>query len=78
MVKFNDDPAFRQANPWWDTVVKQGLSLMTPMAQTPAWNDMRRLLDQMTTKVMSGQQGVREALAEAARASQTLLDQAAR
>ncbi|HEX2517745.1 MAG TPA: extracellular solute-binding protein, partial [Chloroflexota bacterium] len=33
VVKFNDDPAFKQANPWWDTVVKQGLSLMTPMAQ---------------------------------------------
>ena len=78
VLKINEDPAFRQANPWWDTVVKQGLSLMVPMAQTPAWNVMRTLLDQMTTKVMNGQQGIREALAETARASQTLLDQAAR
>ena len=78
VVKFNDDPAFRQANPWWDTVVKQGLSLMTPMAQTPAWNAMRTVLTQMTTRVLNGQQGVREALAEAARTSQTLLDEVSR
>jgi sn-glycerol 3-phosphate transport system substrate-binding protein len=78
VLKINEDPAFKQANPWWDTVVKQGLSLMVPMAQTPAWNAMRTLLDQMTTKVLNGQQGVREALTETARASQTLLDQAAR
>jgi ABC-type glycerol-3-phosphate transport system substrate-binding protein len=78
VLKINEDPAFKQANPWWDTVVKQGLGLMVPMAQTSAWNAMRTLLDQMTAKVMNGQQGVREALAETARASQTLLDQAAR
>jgi sn-glycerol 3-phosphate transport system substrate-binding protein len=78
VVKINDDPAFKQANPWWDTVVKQGLSLMTPMAQTPAWNAMRTVLDQMTTRVMNGQQGVREALAQAARESQQLLDAAGR
>ncbi len=78
VVKFNDDPAFSRANPWWDTVVKKALTLMTPMAQTPAWNAMRTVLDQMTARVMNGQQGVREALDEAARASQTLLDEAAR
>lgn len=78
VVKINEDPAFKQANPWWDTVVKQALSLMTPLAQTPAWNATRTLLDQMTTRVLNGQQGVREALAETARASQTLLDQASR
>jgi hypothetical protein len=78
VVKFNDDPAFKQANPWWDTVVKQGLSLMTPMAQTPAWNTMRTVLDRMTTRVLGGQGGVREALTEAARESQRLLDEAAR
>ena len=78
VVKFNDDPAFKQANPWWDTVVKQGLSLMTPMAQTPAWNSMRGALDRMTARVLSGQQGVRDALAEAARESQQLLAEAAR
>ena len=78
VVKINDDPAFKQANPWWDTVVKQALSLMTPMAQTPAWNVMRTVLDQMAAKVLAGQQGVREALAEAARESQRLLDEAAR
>jgi len=78
VVKINDDPAFRQANPYWDTVVKQGLSLMTPMAQTPAWNATRMVLDRMTTKVLAGQQGVREALAEAARESQQLLDEGRR
>jgi ABC-type glycerol-3-phosphate transport system substrate-binding protein len=78
VVKFNDDPTFKQANPWWDTVVKQGLSLMTPMAQTPAWNTMRTVLDRMTTRVLGGQGGVREALTEAARESQRLLDEAAR
>ena len=74
VVKVNDDPAFKQANPWWDTVVKQGLSLMTPMAQTPAWNSMRGALDRMTARVLAGQQGVREALAERrpARASSCL------
>lgn len=76
VVKFNDDPAFARANPWWDTVVKQGLSLMTPMPQTASWNDMRTVLDRMTTRVLAGQQGVREALAEAARESQRLLDAA--
>ena len=40
-MKVNEDPAFKQANPWWDTTVKQGLSLMVPMAQTPAWNAMQ-------------------------------------
>jgi ABC-type glycerol-3-phosphate transport system substrate-binding protein len=78
VVKFNDDPAFKAANPWWDTVVKQGLSLMTPMAQTAAWNQMRTALDRMTARVLAGQQGVREALAEAARESQRLLDEATR
>ena len=77
-VKVNEDPAFKQANPWWDTTVKQGLGLMVPMAQTPAWNAMRTVLDQMTARVMNGQQGVRDALSQAARESQTLLDQAAR
>jgi ABC-type glycerol-3-phosphate transport system substrate-binding protein len=78
VVKVNDDPAFKQANPWWDTVVKQGLGLMTPMAQTPAWNAMRIVLTDMTTRVLAGQQGVREALAAAAREAQTLLDDSKR
>ena len=78
VVKFNDDPAFKQANPYWDTVVKQGLSLMTPMAQTPAWNATRIVIDQMTARVLAGQQGVRDALTQAARDSQRLLDEASR
>ena len=78
VVKFNDDPAFKQANPYWDTVVKQGLGLMVPMAQTAAWNATRTVLDQMTARVMAGQQGVRDALAQAARDSQRLLDESAR
>jgi maltose-binding protein MalE len=78
VVKVNDDPAFKQANPWWDTVVKQGLGLMTPMAQTPAWNAMRVVLTDMTARVLAGQQGVREALAAAAREAQTLLDDSKR
>ncbi|HEU5315824.1 MAG TPA: extracellular solute-binding protein [Chloroflexota bacterium] len=78
VVKFNDDPAFKQANPYWDTVVKQGLSLMVPMAQTSAWNATRTVLDQMTARVMAGQQGVRDALSQAARDGQRLLDESAR
>jgi ABC-type glycerol-3-phosphate transport system substrate-binding protein len=78
VVKLNEDPAFRQANPWWDTVVKQGLSLMTPMAQTPAWNAMRTVLTTMTDQVLSGQKGVREGLAGAAQECQRLLDEASR
>jgi len=78
VVKVNDDPAFKQANPWWDTVVKHGLGLMTPMAQTPAWNAMRVVLTDMTARVLAGQQGVREALAAAAREAQTLLDDSKR
>lgn len=76
VVKINDDPAYKQQNPWWDTVVKQALSLMTPMPQTAAWADMRTLLDKMTEAVLTGQQGVREALAATARDSQRLLDEA--
>lgn len=78
VVKQNDDPAFRQANPWFDTVVKQALGLMTPMAQTPAWNAMRTTLDKMTDKVLAGQQGVRDALGEASRECQRLLSEAQR
>jgi ABC-type glycerol-3-phosphate transport system substrate-binding protein len=78
VVRFNDDPAFKQQNPWWDTVVKQALSLMTPMAQTPAWEQMRRVLTSMTDRVFAGQQGVRVALAEAARECQQLLDESLR
>jgi uncharacterized caspase-like protein len=47
---------------------------MTPIPQTPAWADMRTVLDKMTEQVLSGGQGVRDALATAARDCQRLLD----
>ncbi|MBI3973290.1 MAG: extracellular solute-binding protein [Chloroflexi bacterium] len=78
VVRFNDDPVYKQQNPWWDSHVKRALTLMTPMPQTPAWNAMRTLLDRMTDRVMTGQRGVREALTEAAREGQRLLEEASR
>jgi ABC-type glycerol-3-phosphate transport system substrate-binding protein len=78
VVRFNDDPAFKQQNPWWDTQVKRALSLMAPMPQTPAWADMRTVLDKMTDQVLAGGQGVRDALATAARDCQRLLDDSLR
>jgi sn-glycerol 3-phosphate transport system substrate-binding protein len=75
VIRFNDDPAFKQQNPWWDTQVKRALSLMTPIPQTAAWAAMRTVLDKMTEQVLAGSQGVREALAAAARDCQRLLDE---
>ena len=74
VVKLNDDPAFRQQNPWWDSQVKRALTLMTPMPQTPAWADMRTLIDKMTDQVLASGQGVRDALGAAVRDCQRLLD----
>jgi hypothetical protein len=74
VVKINDDPAFKSQNPWWDSQVKRALTLMTPIPQTPAWADMRTVLDKMTDQVLSGGQGVRDALGTAARECQRLLD----
>jgi ABC-type glycerol-3-phosphate transport system substrate-binding protein len=75
VVKINDDPAFQPQNPWWDSQVKRALTLMTPIPQTPAWAEMRTVLDKMTEQVLAGGQGVRDALGIAARDCQRLLDE---
>jgi ABC-type glycerol-3-phosphate transport system substrate-binding protein len=78
VVQFNDEPAFKQQNPWWDSQVKRALSLMTPIPQTPVWADMRTVLDKMTDQVLAGGQSVRDGLAAAGRECQRLLDDASK
>jgi hypothetical protein len=51
---------------------------MSPLPQTRAWPRIAPVLGKMTTDVMTGAKGPREALADAARESQTLLDEVQR
>ena len=77
-IKINEDPDFSRDNPHWNTVVKRALEIMQPLPQTRAWTRIAPVLNKMTTDVMSGARGAREALADAAREAQTLLDEAQR
>ncbi|HEX2324215.1 MAG TPA: hypothetical protein VHQ00_02390, partial [Chloroflexota bacterium] len=71
-------PDFSKDNPHWNTVVKRALEIMSPLPQTRAWPRITPVLGKMTTDVMTGAKGPREALADAAREAQTLLDEAQR
>jgi multiple sugar transport system substrate-binding protein len=77
-IKINEDPDFSKDNPHWNTVVKRALEIMTPLPQTSAWPRIAPVLGRMTTEVMTGAKGPREALGEAAREAQTLLDEVQR
>ena len=77
-IKINEDPDFSKDNPHWNTVVKRALEIMSPLPQTRAWPRITPVLGKMTTDVMTGAKGPREALADAAREAQTLLDEAQR
>ena len=79
-VKINEDPAFTRDNPHWNTVVKQALEQTVSLPQSAAWLQISSAtgnpLGKLTNDVMSGAKSPREALAEAARESQLLLDRA--
>lgn len=75
-IQINDDPDFSKDNPYWNTVVKRALEIMTPLPQTRAWSRIARLLGRMTADVMTGVKAPREALAGAGREAQVLLDEA--
>lgn len=75
VVRYNDDPDYPRMNPFWD-LVKQALTIMVPMPQTPAWAQIRPLLSRMLAAVLDGTTGVNEALAKTATEAQTLLDKA--
>jgi ABC-type glycerol-3-phosphate transport system substrate-binding protein len=77
-IKINEDPDFSKDNPHWNTVVKRALEIMVPLPQTRAWTKIAPVLAKMSTDVMTGARAPREALADAAREAQTLLDEAQR
>jgi ABC-type glycerol-3-phosphate transport system substrate-binding protein len=72
--KINEDKAFRDLNPHWDVVVSN-FNASVPVPQTPAWDDVRQALLNMSDRVLTGKQGVKEGLAQAAEESQRSLDQ---
>jgi ABC-type glycerol-3-phosphate transport system substrate-binding protein len=77
-IKINEDPDFSKDNPFWNTVVKRALEIMVPLPQTPAWPRLSSALGKMQNDVISGAKAPREALAEAAREAQVLLDEVRR
>src|SRR6266508_578517 len=57
--RFNDDPDFQKQIPYWDTLVKKGLSLMSLLPPSPIWGDAEKALGELGDVVLSGKKGVK-------------------
>lgn len=72
---YNDDPAIRGDNPWWD-VVLEDLEASLPVPVMPAYPRIRDLMYDITEEVLFEKKSPRDALNDGAAAAQAILDEA--
>ena len=72
--KFNEEKAYRDLNPYWSDVVLKNLEASQAMPQSPAWDDITKVINKAVDNVLGGKSGVKDALNQAAAEAQTLLD----
>ena len=72
--KFNEEKAYRDLNPYWSDVVLKNLEASQAMPQSPAWDDITKVINKAVGDVLDGKMGVKDALNQAAVESQNLLD----
>lgn len=72
--KFNEEKAYRDLNPYWSDVVLKNLEGSQAMPQSPAWDDISKVITKAVESVLDGRIGVKDALNQAASEAQNLLD----
>ncbi len=72
--KFNEEKAYRDLNPYWSDVVLKNLEGSQAMPQSPAWDDISKVINKAVESVLDGKVGVKDALSQAASEAQNLLD----
>jgi multiple sugar transport system substrate-binding protein len=75
--KVVQDKAFFDANPGWNLVLET-IAAATPCPPCRAWDKVKPVMNRVVTDVLSGKAGVADALTQAERDAQVILDEAYR